>query len=348
MQKWSRGLDAAGRLFSLCSEGDRTSIYFPDESGRMFRLASGGGSVGFGLDNVRDFKEDVALADLAPELEKLQVVLEVPSRRTPGEYFPRIHLGPETPHPRDVGLLNEWIATVRSTRALFAHMRDVFRTIEPVRAHDGVHGHELRQLLILACTEVESAWKSILRANGYSPINDKSWSLRDYAHLRDPLGLEFYSVHLSSHRGYGEIAPFEGWMTNKTLPWYQAYNRVKHDREGELPKATFAHVIDAMAAAFIMTIVQFGPLTLERDAYFHPDEFTLLFYPRGVLDPGGFFQKGRSSNPPEIGDWYIRPLPAHDAKCTSWTHGHHPAITKAMEKSREDEAKRKNRKKSAP
>lgn len=336
MTQWRRGLDRKGRIFTIGIDGDAACLYFPNEDGEDFRVADGSYATRIGDGPVKYMVDRFPKGQLEETCEKYQIVLPVPSRRKPGEYFPRIWLGPETPHPKDVGLLESWLSSVRSSRALFAHLRDVFRTIEPVRAHANVHGHELRQLLILACTEVESAWKAILRANGYSPKKgDRYWSRRDYKHLLDPLALDIYTVRLSSYPRYGELTPFEPWRTNG-LPWYEAYNKVKHDREEELGRATLGHVIDAMAAVSIMVFVQFGRLTVDPDAYFHADEFTPVRYPRGVLDPGIVVGEGRTSNPPEIGDWYIRPLPKPSSNTgswpTQWVEGEFPAIRGAAEK----------------
>jgi hypothetical protein len=334
MIEWKRGLDAKGRIFTIGIDGDRARLFFPNEDEELFRVADGGQSHRLGGKPVKYMTDDFPISDFEEKCRGYQIVIPIPSRRTPGEYFPRIWLGPETPHPRDVGLLDAWIASVRSARSLFAHLRDMFRVIEPVTSHVSVYGHELRQLLILACTEVESAWKAILRSNGFKPKRgDDTWTRTDYLHLCDPLGLDVYVVRLCTHPAYGEIKPFGSWRTSG-LAWYDAYNKVKHDREGELHQATLGHVIDAMAAVFVMIFAQFGRLTIEQDAYFNPDEFTPVAYPRGVLDPGVVVDEGRVCNPPEIGDWYIRPLPSPTQKDGAWPSvwriAQHPRIIEAL------------------
>lgn len=330
MVEWSRGLDKRGRIFTIGVDGERASLFFPNEDGEWFHLARGNARLRRDDVPVKYWKEDFAKDQLDKNSSDYQIVLPIPSRRTPGEYFPRIWLGTETPHPRDVGLLESWISTVRSSRMLFAHLRDVFRVVEPTRSHSSVYSLELRQLLILACTEVESGWKAILQANGYKGSNRTSdrWTRKDYRRLLDPLGLDLYAVGLSTHPGYGDIQPFQSWREN-SLPWYDAYNTVKHDREGSLHEATLEHVIQAMAAVFIMTMAQFGRWTVEQDTYFNPDEFTPLRYPRGVMDPGAI-EEGRTHNPPEIGDWYIRPLPSPADEQgqwpDKWRNAQHPAL----------------------
>jgi hypothetical protein len=57
------------------------------------------------------------------------------------------------------------------------------------------------------------------------------------------------------------VAPFRGWddgRPTQTLPWYDAYNAAKHDRENELKGATLRSVFGAVAACAIMIVAQFG------------------------------------------------------------------------------------------
>ena len=60
---------------------------------------------------------------------------------------------------------------------------------------------------------------------------------------------------------------------------------MKHGREENLRKATFGATVDAVAAAFVMTMAQFGPHHLATDrngdaTHFHPDEFSIESKPR--------------------------------------------------------------------
>jgi len=74
---------------------------------------------------------------------------------------------------------------IQAAELLLERMRDVFRTIQPCKANQHSFGHEIRALLLLACTEVESAWKSILRVNGYAghPGAKGFWTTKDYVRL---------------------------------------------------------------------------------------------------------------------------------------------------------------------
>jgi hypothetical protein len=297
MPDWIRGIDDRGRVFTFGIDGNRLRLFFPNESGEVFTYSPGGGSgsVAFGGTQIRYASLDFTANDLDSLCHKYLIDRHVKAQLAPGQYCPRMYRGPETPHPKDLGLLDAWVSTVRSSRVLFGRLRDIFQVVEPDATHDNVYGHELRQLLILACTEVESAWKAILIANHFldAPANDR-WTTGHYIRLSAPMELSAYAVSLSTHPAYGAIEPFRTWdpaRPTQSLTWYDAHNAVKHDKEGMLKKATLRCVIEAVAALFVMRIAQFGPTELDHESYFHADEFKL------------------DREPLKLEDWYIRPLP---------------------------------------
>jgi hypothetical protein len=204
--------------------------------------------------------------------------------------------------------MDAYTGTVRIARSLFARLRDIFQVIEPCHEHDAVYGHELRQLLILACTEVESSWQAILKANGY-PDTTKSgkprrWTTKDYVKLLEPMRLHSYRLSLAAHPSYGDIWPFQGWEADNatgSLPWYDAYNKTKHNREIELKRATLRDVIVALAAVHVMTVAQFGFGEVAM-GQFHADAFNFLGSPRWWVDS------------------YVRPLLLPDVPLTQGGH----------------------------
>jgi hypothetical protein len=315
MTVWRRGIDAEGRLFTMGIDGERLRLYFPDEEALHFRRAGRDSGITDRFDQpVRYSSHDYAASQDATVREQYGIDAVFDSQRHPREYFPRIYSGPETPHPRRVNLLEAWVSTTRAARMLYTRLREVFRVVEPIPGHRNVYSHELRQLLILACTEVESAWRAVLSANGYRGRQDR-WSTQDYVALRDVMRLHHYAVVLSAHPAFGKLQPFASWRSDNattSLPWYDAYNAAKHDREGSLHRASLGNVVDALAAVFVMTLAQFGPGAADREDYFHPDEFRCERYPR------------------EISDWYIRPMPEplEDPNDwpTAWVVCQHPSI----------------------
>jgi hypothetical protein len=143
-------------------------------------------------------------------------------------------------------------------------MREVFRSVEPSDANNSAYGDQIRSLLILACTEVESAWRAVLLANGGAEPRDRL-STEDYVKLAAPMRLREWRVKLARFPRYPSIAPFRDWTVEKptqTLPWYDAYNQTKHDRETNLQRATLQHMIYAMCGVHVMLAAQFGWLPL--------------------------------------------------------------------------------------
>lgn len=142
--------------------------------------------------------------------------------------------------------------------SLYEAFQILLRTIEPTPRNDSTFGHAIRHFLLLAATEVESAWKGILKANGYGPSRPTT---KDYVKLATPMRLREWTVRLGSYASYPKISPFAKWDSGnatRSLPWYDAYNKVKHDREGNLHHATLEHAVSAMAAVAVMGWAQFG------------------------------------------------------------------------------------------
>jgi len=70
-------------------------------------------------------------------------------------------------------------------RILLHKLGGVFETIEPAIANQATYGHLVRELLLLACNEVESSWAAVLRENHY-PARRNGWKTTDYIKLLAP------------------------------------------------------------------------------------------------------------------------------------------------------------------
>jgi hypothetical protein len=171
-------------------------------------------------------------------------------------------------------------SAVNASRLLLRRLGRVFEYIEPVPAQSGMHGHEQRQLLALACMEVETAWKGVLVANKYPA---ERCTTEDYVKLLGPMRLADWSVRLVRSEANWIFSPFRTWdakRASKSLPWYQAYNETKHNRETRLDRATLHHVLDAFAANYIMLAAQFGEEEIGRQGL---DEFVVETRPTWSL-----------------------------------------------------------------
>jgi len=158
----------------------------------------------------------------------------------------------------DVALMNE--AGV-SLSLLFSRFEEISLFIQPDASNLDVYGHQLRELLILACTEVESSLRAVFAGADSSLSSDSRLTTRDYYKLCEPLFLREYELELRHYPHLPKCRPFYGWDASKptqSLTWYDAYNAVKHDRANMLHRATLRHCIEALAAATAMYCAQFS------------------------------------------------------------------------------------------
>jgi hypothetical protein len=166
---------------------------------------------------------------------------------------------------RSCGLETALISGVAAARLLFDELDGVLGVVEPVQAQMAAYGHRLRQLLTAACMEVESAWRSVLVPN--SANLPAMLTTNHYARLIEPMKLRSWSVVLTRSIERLRFTPFANWdprAPTDSLRWYSAYNATKHAREAHLDQAQLGHVLEALAAVYVMLNAQFGVNALER------------------------------------------------------------------------------------
>jgi hypothetical protein len=207
------------------------------------------------------------------ELHKLDLGL--------GEYFPRMarpgsirpDLSPGSNPDESTSALCTRTISTGQLHALIQELQAICRVVHPAKANFKVYGHEIRNLLIIAATEVEAQWKGVLQAN-----HAKAETRSDYVKLSPAMKLEDYEVAIPWFPWLEPIKPFEGWMPTKKgakqrFPWYDAYNAVKHDRENAFDQGTLEDTFHALAACFVMLCAQYGWQFVRRpgqigDAFF--------------------------------------------------------------------------------
>lgn len=187
-------------------------------------------------------------------------------KRAPGEFYPRI-ARPSSNYPFDAPgscpdrktFANALASSLVQMRALTAKLAAIFQIVHPSAENANCFGHEIRNLMLLACTEVESQMKGIMLANGYSRVR---FTMNDYVKLQNALKLDQYAASFPGYPWWSSVRPFEKWKSStsptKDLPWYAAYNSVKHDREAEFHNAKLQHAADAVCACIILLVAQFG------------------------------------------------------------------------------------------
>jgi hypothetical protein len=191
--------------------------------------------------------------------------------RAPGDYHPRI--------ARPIALMETaklWLPELAAEQryitgaqsqltSLVAQLQAICRVVQPAPSTLSAYGHEIRNLLILAATEVEMHWRGILVANG---LSKKQFRTEDYVKLAGPLGLKAYQVRFHPYPDLAPIVPFATWDADtptQSLAWYAAYNAVKHNREHEFERATLLDALAAVAACAVLLVAQFGDRALVLD-----------------------------------------------------------------------------------
>ena len=181
-------------------------------------------------------------------------------------YFRMARSRADRPSPHSESPVNEAVEReLANSRgqlvALMEQLQRICQTIHPCRKTFKCYGHEIRNLLILACTEVEAQWRAILVANGMS-VPGNRFNTNHYVQLAKPLRLDEYAISLPYYPWLEPIRPFSGWHVagkpTQDLPWYDAYNAVKHDRENNFRMGTLLRALKAVCACVVMLVAQFG------------------------------------------------------------------------------------------
>jgi hypothetical protein len=210
------------------------------------------------------------------------VLLKV--RQIPGRFFPRIYrpilregdsgtatfvFNSNLLFPADYkktinyipGYNSNLIKSLQQLSTLIERLKTIFNYVYPTKNNYKTYGHELRNLLILACTEVDAQFKGIMIANDLKPQNGKSYSMLDYVKLKKILKLDNYFIKFPYFPEIKPVSPFKRWAVRpgkKGLVWYNDYNAVKHNREEDFKKATLENCINSVSAVAILLICQYG------------------------------------------------------------------------------------------
>lgn len=153
------------------------------------------------------------------------------------------------------------ITGLNQLAVLVDELKKITRTVEPHHENLKTYGHELRNLLLLICTEVEAQLRGIYDASYKQINNDQQLRMKDYRALNEALRMEGYEVHYSLYPHLAPYRPFSYWMLTKAKPllkWYNSYNAVKHDREKKFSEASLDNVLEALAGLACLFVAQYG------------------------------------------------------------------------------------------
>lgn len=153
----------------------------------------------------------------------------------------------------------------QALRVLIEKLDDLFLYIEPDQNGLKAYGHKSRELLILACTEVENSWASIFKSSGIAPQNNRMFTTNDYVKLLSKSRLNEFQITFKNYDELRNFTPFSQWgvfQPTKSLKWYDSYNKTKHDRNSSFNEATLENVLDAVSASIVMFCARFSPFSL--------------------------------------------------------------------------------------
>lgn len=144
---------------------------------------------------------------------------------------------------------------------IYSDLESTFRYIHPVADHLDVYSLRYYELLLRTATEFESVCKNEIIHNNISNKNIKDLNIEDFFKLEEhlkSLPVEGPKKQLANWKvGYFfdpvlYRQPLLPWNNSHILPWYRAYNEVKHNRQLNYKKANLENVLDAIASLFLI------------------------------------------------------------------------------------------------
>jgi hypothetical protein len=146
---------------------------------------------------------------------------------------------------------------VRAFLLLQDDILDLFSYVEPSDKNLQTYSHRIQQLLMRGCVEIEANLTAILLDNEYE-LASGDLTMRQYRLVEISHRLSSYEVRIPGWKGArGLRRPFANWQANHSLPWYQAYNKSKHNRHENFELATFDALIDAFCGLNVLLSAQF-------------------------------------------------------------------------------------------
>lgn len=161
------------------------------------------------------------------------------------------------------------------TRALLLIINDlksIFEYVEPSNEASYTFSYRIHALLMRTCIEIEANFRAIFQANEFSLKNHRHLNILDFRRVDVTHHLSSYEVILPIWNGeHPAIRPFSPWFVYRgrsvnngvPLPWYQAYNASKHNRQQDFKKANLWALIEAVAALLILVSSQFKSETFD-------------------------------------------------------------------------------------
>lgn len=146
----------------------------------------------------------------------------------------------------------------RDHQILAGDLEQSFNVASPHEANFLTFGGQFEKIIYFACVGVESLFNKILTDNGW---NRRRSGTSDFVKLLPLLRIDEYSLSVFNYPWMPLLIPFKGWDRNApsvSLPWFDAYNQLKHNKETSRTSATMKNALDAAAGFYVLTFSVFG------------------------------------------------------------------------------------------
>lgn len=262
-------------LIFSCKEGKLEWLFMTDRLRPCFPKRK---ENGHRYDDIEDFLSNIPeYLDL--KLDFKYKIIEHKSKHNIGEYYKniyrpvisyklqRFHMAnngvPYSDSYDDISIWyyrREYLSHLRQLELILEELNSVFKVIEPTIDNKDAYGNTLRNIIILSCTEIDSMMNTILKSNGVF-VKDDRYTTKDYVKLKEALLINDYSIEFNEYEDMGVFSPYSKWdikNPTKSLPWYDVYNKIKHDRKLYFKFATLDNALTSIAAYAILVISQYG------------------------------------------------------------------------------------------
>ena len=148
----------------------------------------------------------------------------------------------------------------RNLSILVQKLQEIFLYVEPAAECLQAYSHKIKELLILSCTELENSFK-------FYDFGENERT-KDYVKLLNFVDLSKYKVSLIGYTDTYKSCPFEKWNSTsptKSIPWYEAYTKIKHNSSENFQLATLENCLNAVMANIIMYAVRYSIRNLYLD-----------------------------------------------------------------------------------
>lgn len=177
---------------------------------------------------------------------------------------------------------------LRSFLLIQKDILNLFEYIEPSDTNLKTYSYRIHELFMRVCIEVEANFKAIFKENIFSK-EERLWKIKDYKLINKSHHLSSYKVIYPVWKGDSNtFTPFEHWIDSNILPWYDDYNKCKHDRHSKMELANLNNLLNSFAGLFILLTSQFNTHSYEPGSTLLSLDSKDDFYPDGEFGIGDY------------------------------------------------------------